>query len=43
MAARVEILEHRAKNRHFYGWGGQFPSKFDILIPSTPHYEGMVV
>ena len=30
------------ENCHFW-LGGQFPSKFDIVIPKTPLYKGMVV
>ena len=27
----------------FWLWGGQFHSKFDVVIHKTPLYEGMVV
>ena len=31
------------ENHNFMALGGQFPSKFDIVIPKTLFYEDMVV
>ena len=31
------------ENCHFLALGSQWPFKFDIAIPKTSHYEGMVV
>ena len=43
MATNCSLTAGGVENHCFELQGGQFPSKFDIAIPKTPFYEGMVV
>ena len=43
MATNFSLTGGGCRQLPFLGSGGQFPSKFDTVIPKTPHYKGMVV
>ena len=43
MGANFSLTAGGVENCCFQALGGQFPSKFDTVIPKIPLYEGIVV